>query len=75
MTRVVEKSGYSLDIGAFTVGTTVEVHPACDCWMRGDRFGEVVKVTQRNTVHVSMQRSKKTRVFRPGLLQIVYVED
>ena len=25
-----------------TVGTRVELHPAMDAWMRGDRYGEVV---------------------------------
>lgn len=26
----------------FAKGQRVELHPACDDWMRGDRFGEVV---------------------------------
>lgn len=26
----------------FTKGQRVKLHPACDDWMRGDRYGEVV---------------------------------
>lgn len=34
----------------------VELHPATDAWMRGDRYGIVVK-TGRKYVHVRMDRS------------------
>ena len=33
----------AFDIGnRFKVGDRVEMHPATDEWMRGDRFGEIV---------------------------------
>ena len=31
----------------FTVGDRVELHPATDRWMRGDRFGTVSKLGRR----------------------------
>ena len=42
------------------VGQRVELHPATDAWMMGDRYGEVVKIT-RQYVHVKMDRSGKIR--------------
>lgn len=32
------------DGNGYTVGDRVEIHPAADSWMRGDRYGEVVSV-------------------------------
>lgn len=46
----------------FQVGRRVQLHPATDRWMMGDRYGEIVKVTSR-TVHVKMDRSGKTIKF------------
>jgi len=43
----------------FNVGMRVELHPATDQWMMGDRFGDVVKVG-RKLVHVKMDRSGRT---------------
>ena len=40
----------------FQVGQRVELHPALDRWMRGDRFGTVEKVGRKN-VQVRMDRS------------------
>ena len=49
---------------AFAVGDRVELHPATDRWMRGDRFGVVTKVGRRY-VHVALDRSGETRPFAP----------
>lgn len=43
-------------------GLRVEVPAHYDCWMMGDRFGTVEKVT-RLKVHVLMDRSGKVRRF------------
>lgn len=51
-------------ISDFVVGQRVELHPATDAWMFGDRYGEVVKVG-RKLVHVKMDRSGKTRKVSP----------
>ena len=48
----------------FNVGHRVELHPATDRWMMGDRFGNVVKVG-RKLVHVKMDRSGKTLKVSP----------
>lgn len=48
----------------FAVGDRVELHPATDRWMRGDRFGTVVKLGRRY-VHVALDRSGDTRQFSP----------
>ncbi len=51
-----------------TIGTRIELHPATDTWMRGDRYGTVIKVG-RKWVHVKMDRSKRTLRFSPDLVQ------
>lgn len=48
----------------FTPGMRVELHPATDAWMMGDRYGDVVLVG-RKLVHVKMDRSGKTRKVHP----------
>ena len=48
----------------YLVGKRVELHPATDAWMRGDRYGEVVKVTPKY-VHVKMDRSGRTLKVSP----------
>jgi hypothetical protein len=40
----------------FAVGQRVQVHPACDLWMRGARYGTVEKVG-RQYIHVHIDRS------------------
>lgn len=44
------------------VGDRVQIHPASDAWMQGDRYGEVVKVG-RSIVHVKMDRHGRVRRF------------
>jgi hypothetical protein len=43
----------------YLIGKRVELHPATDAWMMGDRYGEVVKVGTKY-VHVKMDRSGRT---------------
>lgn len=43
----------------YPVGRRVEIHPALDAWMAGDRYGEIVRVTTKR-VHVRMDRSGRT---------------
>lgn len=47
-------------------GTRVELHPATDRWMRGDRFGEVVRTDARHRVHVKMDRSGQVAKLHPS---------
>lgn len=48
----------------FKVGDRVQLHPATDRWMRGDRFGVVSKVGRRY-VHIRLDRSGDDRPFAP----------
>jgi hypothetical protein len=40
----------------FSVGDRIQLHPATDAWMRGDRFGQIRKITQK-FYHVAMDGS------------------
>lgn len=55
----------------FIIGQRVELNPATDAWMMGDRFGEVVKVG-RSLIHIRMDRSGKVRRVRPSDVFITY---
>lgn len=50
--------------GNWMVGERVELHPATDAWMMGDRFGDVVGIG-RKVVKVKMDRSGKVRRVSP----------
>lgn len=48
----------------YTTGTRVELHPATDAWMQGDRFGTIVAVCCRRgrvIYTVLCDRSGRTR--------------
>lgn len=51
-------------------GTRVELHPATDAWMRGDRYGTVVGVG-RKYVHVRMDRSSLVRRVLPWMVSTI----
>jgi len=42
-------------------GDRVQLHPATDAWMRGDRFGTVIKVSKSSVV-VLMDKSGRKLV-------------
>lgn len=45
----------------------VELHPGTDAWMKGDRFGTILKLDEiKNLVHVKMDRSGKVLRLTPG---------
>jgi hypothetical protein len=48
----------------FMVGDRVEMHPATDAWMMGDRYGEIVKIGRR-VLHVRLDKSGRTRTVHP----------
>lgn len=48
----------------FSFKERVRVHPACDLWMMGARYGNVVKVT-RTRVHVFLDATGTTKRFHP----------
>jgi hypothetical protein len=55
------------NVGWFSLNDRVELHPATDAWMRGDKYGDIVKLGKKY-VHVKMDRSGKTRKVTPGLV-------
>lgn len=56
----------------FKVGRRVELHPATDAWMRGDRYGRITTIGDKH-VHVLLERSNTTRRFLPRDIRAVYV--
>jgi hypothetical protein len=48
----------------FEIGERVELHPATNAWMMGDRFGQVENIG-RKYVHVRMDRSGRLRQVTP----------
>lgn len=48
----------------YSVGDRVELHPACDLWMRGARFGTVVgsSLTSADRVRVKLDRIAGERI-------------
>ena len=49
----------------YHVGDRVELHPAADRWMSGDRYGAIVKVT-RKLVHILLDKSGRTAKMHPS---------
>jgi hypothetical protein len=49
---------YGYDGNGYSVGDRVELHPGCDLWMRGARYGKVVgsSITPNDRVHVVLDR-------------------
>lgn len=54
----------NLLLADFKIGDRVELHPATDAWMSGDRYGEVKEIG-RFYLHVRMDRSKLLRKLTP----------
>jgi hypothetical protein len=55
----------------FTVGDRVQLHPATDAWMMGDRYGTITKLGRLN-LHVAMDVSGKTRKVAPSNIFDIY---
>jgi hypothetical protein len=56
----------------YTTGARVQLHPATDAWMRGDRWGEIVAVACRRgrvVYRVLMDRSGRVLRVAQGNLQ------
>ena len=52
------------------VGLRVQMHPATDLWMQGDRYGEIVKVG-RKLYSVKLDKSGRTvKVLGRDILRI-----
>lgn len=47
----------------FKLAQRVELHPGCDDWMRGDRYGDVIGFASEGKVEVELDKSGKRRWF------------
>lgn len=55
----------------YSVKDRVQIHPATDRWMRGDRYGEIERVT-KTRLHVRMDKSKQLVTFHPdNILEVI----
>lgn len=50
------------------IGERVQLHPATDHWMRGDRYAEVLGFTRMANVRVRLERSGRTAIVHPDNL-------
>lgn len=59
------------DARDFTAGMRVELHPALDAWMSGDKFGTVTRTppSARSMISVKCDRSGRTRRVHPESLR------
>lgn len=55
----------------FLPGYRVQLHPATDAWMRGDRYGTITQVGRKN-LHVQMDRSGRSLRVAPGNIFEIY---
>lgn len=60
-----------MQVSDFTIGQRVELHPATDDWMRGDRYGAVVRISRAGTVYVRLDKSGRTRRCRAIDLTVI----
>lgn len=66
-----EMAGYTEDLARFTRGARVELHPSCDLWMRGARFGTVSHRHAGTHVAVKVDHVPGYRIFAPSRLRLV----
>jgi hypothetical protein len=60
-----------MELSNFKPGQRIQLHPGTDRWMRGDRYGEVLKVG-RLKLTVKMDRSGQTiRVAPRNVIEVL----
>lgn len=47
----------------YRIGRRVELHPATDRWMRGDRYGTIVGVSKRSRSYLNPRDPRNGRTF------------
>lgn len=62
------EGGFGLGTEYFIVWHLVELHPGCDRWMMGDKYGRVTS-KKEGKVYVQLERSGKTLPFEPERLK------
>lgn len=58
MENIKSSTVYGYDGNGYTIGDRVELHPGCDLWMRGAKYGTVVGIscTSQDRVHVKLDK-------------------
>ena len=62
---------YFDSVAQFKVADRVQLHPATDRWMMGDRYGTVIKLGRKH-LHVKLDRSGKTIRIAPANIYDIY---
>lgn len=64
---------YGYDGSAYAVGDRVEIHPGTDHWMRGARYGTVVRtsLTPKDRVHVRLDKVAGTVAGTADTFQLI----
>lgn len=59
---------YGYDANGYSRGDRVELHPGCDLWMRGAKYGTVLAIvdTKRDQVRVELDRFPGRRFSGPA---------
>jgi hypothetical protein len=64
----------------YAKGKRIQVHPATDAWMMGDRYGVIIGRTLGRLAHdssrgvrVRMDKSQQIKTFRPGDVLVEYL--
>lgn len=56
-----ESHSYGESVSDFRIGDRIELHPATDQWMRGERFGEVIRIGRK---YVRVRMNATGRAYR-----------
>lgn len=53
------------DRQTFAIGDRIELHPSCDLWMRGARFGIITKIygVAGSIIQIKLDRQRKRVTF------------
>ena len=58
------------NLARYAPGERIELHPATDAWMSGDRFGTVVRQLRSGILLVKMDVSGRTRRVHPDNINV-----
>lgn len=57
----------------FTVGDRVEIHPRFDAWMRGAKYGDIIKVYGVNGSIIRVKLDRMRKAFHCGIADLRHV--
>jgi hypothetical protein len=62
--------GKKMKLKDFKIHNRVQLHPATDTWMRGDKYGEVIKIGTK-LIHLKMDSGKVIKISPSIIWEIV----